>query len=321
MAVRVGFVGSGGMARAHMGTLSQMDDVKLVAFCDVQKDRAEKAAADFNGTAYTDHREMLDREGLDALYVVVPPGFHTDAETIAAKKGIHLFVEKPIAVTLGKAREIEAAIRESGVVNCVGYHWRYQDGAAAAKEKLSGRTVGMVLGYWMGGLPGVPWWRVMAESGGQMVEQTTHIFDLARYLVGDVRRVFASYALRAMSDVPNLDVPDVGTAVLEFESGAIGTISNTCVLDFGYTVGLHIVCRGLVIEVGGGARIMERDKVEEVEGKTNANQAENRVFIDAVKSGKRDAIRSDYADAVKTLAVTLACNESAATGKPVEVPR
>jgi predicted dehydrogenase len=307
------------MARAHMRTLASMDDVKMVAFCDLQKDRAESAAAEFKGTAYTDHHEMLEREKLDALYVVVPPGFHTDAEIIAARKGIHLLVEKPIAVTMDKAREIEAAIKESGVISSVAYHWRYQDGAAAAKKKLADRTVAMVLGYWMGGLPGVSWWRVMAQSGGQLVEQTTHIVDLARYLVGDVRRVCARYALRVMTDVPNLDVPDVGTAVLEFNNGAIGVISNTCCLDFGYTVGLHVICRNLVMEVGGGARIIESGKTQEIEGKTNANVAENRVFIDAVKSGKRDAIKSDYSDGVRTLAVTLAANRSAATGEPVEV--
>jgi len=319
MAVRVGFVGCGGMARAHMGTLAQMNDVTMAAFCDVQRDRAEAAASEHKGAAYADHREMLERERLDALYVVVPPGFHTDAEIMAAKKGVHLFVEKPIALTVEKAREIEAAIKQAGVISCVGYHWRYQDGAAAAKARLADRPVAMVLGYWMGGLPGVPWWRVMAQSGGQMVEQTTHIFDLARYLVGDIRRVCTAYALRAMTDVPNLDVPDVGAAVFEFANGAIGTISNTCCLDFGYTVGLHIVSRNLVMEVGGGARIVERDKVEQVESKTNANAAENRAFIDAVKSGKRNAIKSDYSDALKTLAATLAANESAATGKPVEV--
>ncbi len=319
MAVRVGFVGVGGIARAHLAALSRMDDVELVAFCDVQGDRAQAAAAEFRGAAYADHSQMLEREKLDALYVCVPPGFHTDAEIIAARSGVHLFIEKPVAVTMEKAREIEAEIKKSRVICSVGYHWRYQDSARLAREKLAGRTVAMVMGYWMGGLPGVPWWRVMAQSGGQMVEQTTHVFDLARYLVGDVKRVFATYALRTMTDVPNLDVPDVGTAVIDFANGAIGTIFNTCCLDFSYRVGLNIICRNLVVEVNGGARIMEAGRTEDIRNKTDVRLAQNRVFIDAVTSGKRDAIASDYSDAVKTLAVTLAANESAATGRPVEL--
>jgi len=319
MGVRVGFVGVGGIARAHIVALAQMDDVELVAFCDVQEDRARAAAAEFKGTAYTAHQDMLEREGLHALYVCVPPGFHTDAEIIAARKGIHLFIEKPVAVTLRKAREIEAAIKEAGVISSVGYHWRYQDSTRLAREKLADRTIAMVLGYWMGGLPGVPWWRVMAQSGGQMVEQTTHIFDLARYLAGEVRRVCAMAALRTMRDVPNLDVSDVGTVVLEFDNGAIGTISNTCCLDFGYRVGLNVICRNLVVEIDGGARILEAGRVEEVRNKTDVRVLQNRVFIDAVKSGKRDAIESNYSDAVKTLAVTLAANESVETGKVVDI--
>jgi len=319
MAIRVGFVGTGGIARAHMGPLAKMKDVKLVAFCDVQADRAQAAANDFKGAAYTDHREMLEREDLQALYVCVPPGFHTDAEIIAAKKGIHLFIEKPIELSLEKARKIEAAIEKAGVISSVGYHWRYQDSTRAAKKRLANRTIAMVLGYWMGGLPGVPWWRVMAQSGGQMVEQTTHIFDLARYLVGDVRRVCAKYALRVMTDVPNLDVPDVGSVVLEFENGAVGTISNCCCLNFGYRVELDIVCRDLVIEVGGAVRIIEAGKDEKIESKTDVRFAQNRAFIDAIKSGKREAIESDYSDALKTLAVSVGANKSAETGKPVEV--
>jgi len=318
MAIRIGFVGVGGIARGHLGALSKIEDVEVVAFCDTQGERAEAAAAQFKGTAYTDHREMLAREELQALYVCVPPGFHTDAEIIAAQKGVHLFVEKPVAVTLEKAREIEAAIKKAGVVSSVGYHWRYQDSTRVAKERLAGRTIAMVQGYWMGGLPGPPWWRVMGESGGQMVEQTTHIFDLARYLVGDVRRVFATSALRVLTDVPNLDVPDVGIAQLEFENGAIGVISNTCCLDMGYRVGLHIVCRNLVVEVDGGVRVIEPNRREEIHDQTDVRLVQNQVFIDAVKSGARAGIESDYSDAVKTLAVSLAVNESAETGQPVE---
>jgi len=90
VSVRVGFVGAGGIARAHIGALSQMEDVELGAFCDVQEDRAEDLAAAHNARAYTDHREMLEREELQALYICVPPGCHTDVDIIAASKGIHL---------------------------------------------------------------------------------------------------------------------------------------------------------------------------------------------------------------------------------------
>lgn len=320
MPVRVGFVGAGGIACAHMNVLQAVEDVRIVSVADVDADRAELAAGKFVATAYDDYRRMLESESLDALYVCVPPFAHDDQELLAAAKGIHLFVEKPVALTLDKARQVRDAIAESGVVSAVGYHWRYQSGVDRARDLLRGRVIGMALGYWMGGLPGVPWWRKMRQSGGQMVEQTTHIFDLARYLCGEVSEVYAACSTRALKDVADLDVPDVGTATLRFASGAVGTISNTCILNVPYTVGLHVVSKDLVVEIHGDLKVIRPGHTEIFTGGANPMLEENRAFIGAVKTGDASGILSTYADAVKTLAVTLACNESAATGRPVKVP-
>jgi len=319
MPVRVGFVGAGGIANAHMNALQVVEDVQIAAVCDVAKERAESAAARFVARAYGDHREMLDAEKLDALYVCVPPFAHEDQELIAASKGIHLFVEKPVAVTIEKAREIRESIRRSGIIAAVGYHWRYQSNTDRAREILQGKQIGMVLGYWLGGFPGVAWWRRMEQSGGQMVEQTTHIFDLARYLCGDVTEVYAAYANRSSKDIPEFNIHDVGAATLKFASGAIGAMSNTCLLSVPYTVGLHVIAKDLVVEIHGDLRVIEPGHTEAFTSGVNAMQEENRAFIEAVRTGNTSGIRSTYDDAVKTLAVTLACNESAATGKPVTV--
>lgn len=318
--MNVGFVGSGGIANAHMGVLQGMEEVRLAAFADPQKERAEAAAARFEGRAYSDYHEMLDKENLDAVYVCVPPHAHEEQEIIAAGKGMHLFIEKPIALSLERAREIKKAVDDAGVISCVGYHWRYNGTTQQAREILGDHPIGMVLGYWMGGMPGVSWWRAMDESGGQMVEQTTHIFDLARYLAGDVVEVYAAYATQCLQAVPNFDVSDVGTATLKFAGGAVGTVSNTCILGQGYTVGLHIAAKDLVLEVDGGSLKVIRPGRTEIIGNTvNAFQAENQAFINAIRTGDTSGIRSDYEDAMRTLAVTLAANESARTGKPVRL--
>ncbi len=319
MPVKVGFVGAGGIANAHMNVLQAVDDVQVVAVSDVDQDRAESAAARFVAKAYSDYREMLDSERLDALYVCVPPFAHEEQELLAAARGIHLFVEKPVAVNLAKAQEVRAAIAKHKIISAVGYHWRYQSNTDRAREILQGRRIGMVLGYWMGGFPQVAWWRRMEQSGGQMVEQTTHIFDLARYLCGDVREVFAAYANRDSRDTPAFNIHDVGTATLKFASGVVGTVSNTSLLAVPYTVGLHVVAKDLVLEIHGDLRVIEPGHTEIFTGGVNAMLEENRAFIEAVKTGDASGIRSTYDDAVKTLATTLACNESAETGKPVTV--
>ena len=319
MAVRVGFIGCGGMANGHFRSLSTLDNVERVAFCDVNLDRAKQSAGEYGGKPYSDYHEMLDTEKPDAVYIVVPPGFHNTIEVDVAERKIPFFIEKPIALSNDTTSRVQEVIQKNDLITAVGYHWRYQSGTDHAKEVLKGKTIGMALGYWMGGFPGVSWWRRMDQSGGQFVEQTTHIVDLARYLVGDVKRVYAAAALRDMHDVENMDVPDVGTATLEFESGAVGTINNTCMLGVGGPVSLHIVGRDLWLEVGGKLKIRDKDG-ERVEGEDlNPTVREDKAFIKAVETGDRSEIRSDYADGAKTLAVTLAINQSFQSRQPVDL--
>jgi myo-inositol 2-dehydrogenase/D-chiro-inositol 1-dehydrogenase len=323
MPVRVGFVGCGGMAGGHINNWAQMkergEDVELAAFCDVDRSRAETQANRFGARAYDDFKVMLEKEALQAVYVVVPPHAHVGAEIMAAQKGCAVFVEKPVSNSLETAQRIQAAIEKAGVVNSVGYHWRYQESTDAGRAALEGKTIGMVMGYWMGGLPGVGWWRRLEQSGGQFVEQTTHIFDLARYVAGDVEEVYASAATRALQDVENLNVTDVGAAVLKFKSGAIGTIHNTCLLKMGYNTGLTVVTPDLVVELMGGCKLIEPGKRTEISSRNDPYKTEDQVFLDAVRTGNSSAIRSNYADGVKSLEVSLAVNQSYQTGKPVKV--
>jgi len=317
MPVRVGFLGAGGMASTHMNALQAVEDVRISAVADIVRERAEAAASRFLARAYPDLDEMLSGEKLDALYVCVPPFAHADHELTAINRGLHLFVEKPVALGLDPAREVRDAVEARGVVSAVGYHWRYQSNTDRAIEILKGRTIAMISGYWMGGFPQVSWWRRMDESGGQMVEQATHIFDLARFLCGEIVEVFSYQANRTMTRVPDFDIADVGVAAVRFESGIVGTISNTCILDVPYRVGLHIVAENLVLEIHGDLKVIEPGHTETFTGGCNPILEENRAFIEAIRSGDSSAIRSTYADAVKTLAATLACNESAMTGRAV----
>lgn len=319
MPVNVGFIGVGSIAGAHIASLSQMEDVSIVAFTDVEIARARDAAAKHGGNAYADCREMYDSEKLDAVYICVPPHAHSGQEILAAERGIHLFVEKPVGLSLDEAKRTRKAIDRSGVISSVGYHWRYRLGSARAKELLATRDTGMVLGYWMGGFAEVAWWRRYGQSGGQMVEQMTHIVDLARYLCGEIKEIYAAYAVRALSEVPDLSISDVGTCTAKFEDGSVGSFSNTCILGIPYTVGLHVVCKDLVVEIAGETIIRQPGITETVTDLCSPHHSACEAFIVAVRTGNRSGIRSSYSDAVRTLAVTLAANESASTGVPVQV--
>lgn len=321
MTVRVGFIGAGGIAGTHMKALSQISDAQLVAFCDADAKRAEQAAGNYGGAAYTDFRQMLDSEKLDAVYICVPPHAHVGQEEELAGRGIPFLVEKPIANSMEKARAVQAEVERANLLTSVGYHWRYMTYTQLAKERLAGKTIGMALGYWMGGMPGVDWWRRKEQSGGQIVEQTTHIIDLARYLCGEIDEVYAAMGTRALHEVENFTCDDVGTMTVKFSGGAVGSISNTCLMKgFGYTVGLHVVTPDVVVEVDGSQfRALQAGREEIVRSGNNAYLEEDQAFIRAIQTGDPTHVRSSYGDAVRSLAVSLAANRSAETGAPVAV--
>src|SRR5574340_70276 len=319
--VRVGFVGTGGIASGlHMPQLKEIEAVEFAALCDTQRARAEEASQKFGGNVYSDHHEMLEREQLDALYVCLPPNAHTDAEIIAAQKGLHLFVEKPIVMTMEQGKEIAKAIKKAKIISCVGYQLRYTPAAIAAPDYLQGKTIAMVAGTRWGGVAGGTdhWWRVMERSGGMLHEQATHNVDLMRYLAGDITEVCARFSLNALKDVENLDIPDAQVVLLKFKNGATGYFSASCALTKGGgQSSLDVVMKDVLLRYGSEVKLSpaEAGTVELPPQGMNIDQA----FIHAIRTGDRSVIRSDYFDALKTTEVTLGATKSAETGKPVKM--
>ena len=316
MTVKIGFVGTGGIANHHMRTLSEIPTAAMVAFCDVVEEKAVTAATTYGGKAYTCYEEMYDSEALDAVYICLPPFAHDRQELAAIERDLPIFVEKPVATTMAKAREIESALAAKNLISGVGYHWRYMDTTEKAIALIGDQPVGFALGAWMGGMPGVSWWRVMAESGGQMVEQTTHIFDLARYLLGDVAEVHAMGRTGLMEDVENYAVHDASVTNLRFKSGAVASITSACMLSAGHHVGLELFLKDQALRIVGQHLTIETpDGTEVVELGNNPTRAEDQTFLQAVQSGDASAIRCDYAEAVKSLELTIAATQSAQEGR------
>jgi len=320
MPVRIGFIGTGAIAQNHLQTLSENSDAQLVAYCDLDVERAKTAAEEYGGSAYRDFEKMLDGEELDALVICTPPFAHGDIELAACEQGLHMLIEKPVARDTDMALPIRDAIQEAGIVTLVAYKYRWEDHVHKGREMLADKTIGLVFGNFWVGTPGVGWWRVKNKSGGQMVEQATHIVDMARFMVGDVQRVQAFGTLQAMNKVyPDFDVWDVTVANLEFAGGAVGTISCTCLSENWGQSSLRVIAREVMVNVRGGEGItwVDQEGEGEYERQINGYQRESEVFVEAVKTGDRSEIYSDYADAVRTLSVTEATNLSIENGGEV----
>ncbi|TDG00342.1 Gfo/Idh/MocA family protein [Paenibacillus piri] len=322
MSLKIGFVGTGSFTRFHCDLLAKMDGVQVAAFCATSLDKAEKAAAGWNGAgAYDSVASMLDSQRLDAVYVCVPPMAHGEIEMTLIERGIPFFVEKPLGLDIELPAQIADKLAARKLITSVGYHFRYMDSTQRALELLQQRKVGMALGYWMGSMPKVGWWRRQDGSGGQFIEQTSHIVDLMRYLIGDVEEVYAAYASRVMHEVEEgVTVPDVGTVTFKLASGAVATISNACMLPGNGPTGLQIYTnQGLLELTRDSLKDAGKSTISEYKNEHNPYVREHEAFLHAVRTGDASRILSPYADSLKTQAVTAAAARSAATGQPVRV--
>lgn len=316
---RIGFIGTGGIARRHFEILSTFEDVNLVAFCDPQVDRAKEAAFRFGAKAFSNFSELLLDQEIDAAYVCVPPFAHGDIERELIARRLPFFVEKPLTLDLSLATELAAEVVDTGLITAVGYHWRYLDIVEEARNRLDDNPAQLLSGYWLDQTPPPQWWWKKQSSGGQMVEQATHIIDLARYLAGDVTRVFGQTTHRSRNDYPELDVATASTASLTFASGAIGNIASTCALRWGHRIGLNLFCDGLAIELTDRDIMVDIGQGRPVRcAQGDPVWLQDRTFLDAVRGGDNQ-IRCPYQEALSTHRIALAIARSAETGLPVEL--
>lgn len=317
MAVRrVGMVGAGGVAQRHARVLAGFADVHIAGVTDVVAEAAERLAGQHGAPVFDDVPALLSA-GLDAVYVCVPPFAHGPAERAVIEAGIPLFVEKPISLEIGKAREIAAFIAERDLLTGVGHHWRYLAIVEQARDLLGDRPVRLVTGAWLDKVPPVAWWPHLDRSGGPVVEQAAHVLDLARHLVGEVSEVSA-LGNGTPPPVDGADVDGATVATLRFADGAVGTLAATCVLGWKQRAGLEIFADGLYLGVTENELIVrDADGERAVPGDPEAARvAVDRAFIDAV-AGDGDDVRVPYGEALRTHTLALAIAESAATGRPV----
>jgi predicted dehydrogenase len=295
-------------------TLLAMDGVEVAGVADPALDRAGELAELAGAAAYPSHLELLAAEHLDALYVCVPPFAHGPPELAAIEAGLPLFVEKPVAIDQATAAGIAAALAGRPLVTCTGYHWRWLDIFDRAADLLAERPARLVQCAWLDKVPPPAWWPRRDGSGGQVIEQTTHVLDSARALAGEVAEVHAFGARQA-----DAEIHDVSVANLRFASGAVGTVVSSCLLPRLQRAGVQVVADGISLELS------ETELVVEADGRCDAWTAEgsarprpDRDFVAAVRGGE-DRVRVPWPEAYRTHLLACAITRSADEGRPLRL--
>jgi predicted dehydrogenase len=277
-----------------------MDGIEVVGFVDVVPKAAAQAAAKWGGKAYDSIDTLLDEGAPQAVWICVPPFAHGEVELACIRRGVALYIEKPIGTDTAGPQAVAEAIAQTGALVNVGYYWRCIEVMPRLKTLLAETPPRLVRAAWHGLTPPAPWWGVQSRSGGQMVEQATHLADTMRWLLGeaDVRYATASHTTRP--EFPDLDVATVTAAALDF-SGIPALVSATCVLGNTTDANIEFYCDGRKITLS-----RTELTIETLDGKATEELGgdplvlADRAFIEAVQTGDAGILPCSYADAMRT---------------------
>ena len=193
--VRVGIIGCGGIANGkHMPSLKKLENVRMVAFCDIIEEKA-KAAAEKYGTpdakVYTDYKELLKDGSIEVVHVLTPNKEHSFISIDAMRAGKHVMCEKPMAKTAIEAREMVRVAKETGKKLSIGYQSRQKQASIFAKKYIDDGALGEI--YYANTYAirrrGTPNWGVFLneeeQGGGPIIDIATHSLDLTLYLMNN----------------------------------------------------------------------------------------------------------------------------------------
>jgi predicted dehydrogenase len=320
--VRVGIVGTGWIGQRHLESLAQMDGVRVVGVCDIDRAKAEAQAGRWGLPVFDDYSHMLAEAQPEAVVICTPPTVRLELVQAAAELGIHCFIEKPPAKTLAAAREVQAVLDASGVINSVGFMYRYCKAVDRLRELIAGRRVALVHSRLLCALamdPNWPrWFFDKQRSGGPIIDQAIHSLDLSRYILGEVAEVAGFGGNLTVPKGGDFTVEDSHTLALRYSSGVLQNhchswaypdyVSTMEFLSDELHLHLDVVNSRVHGRVGGA-------KVSYEYAGDNAYRTELEAFVAAVRQGRPDLVRSTYADAVQTLQLTLAAYDA------VDAPR
>jgi predicted dehydrogenase len=320
--IPLAFIGAGRMSNLHAEHLQNEGGVRIVAASDPAPDRAAAFCARWGGTAYLDHQELLARESPAAIYICTPTPSHAALGLDCLASGAALFVEKPLDLDLAAARHFVATAEAKGVLAMTAFQWRYTDAYRRAEELIAREPVALVNLRWYWTRPPLRWMWNRGIAGGQLVDQSIHLVDVSRGLVGEVATVYAAYNSRQVNHEPEFDNWDGYAVTLQYAGGAVGVSAGTYGLfpEIQEPPRADIALRDRLVRVTDKGLLLFTPKgVEEWPNPEPLHRPLNRAFLAAVRSGDAGHIRSTLREGLLSTAVTLAANRSAVTGAPVDV--
>ena len=328
--IRTLIIGLGRIGKIHLGNLQAIDEVEIVGICDPTDEAkvfSNKAGLTFYQKDFTD---VAGEVQADAIVICSPTDTHAKYVSIAAKKGIDVFCEKPLDLSLEKVKQVLKTVNESKIKLMLGFNRRFDGEFQSVKEKIVKGHIGDIHTIKITSRdPSPPPINYIKSSGGMFLDMTIHDFDMIRYLTN--KKIVEVYAKGDALVNPEIaKAGDIDTAIinLTFEDGSMAVIDNCRKAVYGYDQRVEVF--------GSKGMVQSKNKFDKytltysengvtsalpqhffLERYADAYKKEINHFIDCIRHKKTPEV-SGF-DGLMSLVLGLCAKESLNCNKPVLV--
>ena len=328
--IRTLIIGLGRIGKIHLGNLQAIDEVEIIGICDPTDEAkvfSNKAGLTFYQKDFTD---VAGEVQADAIVICSPTDTHANYVSIAAKKGIDVFCEKPLDLSLEKVKQVLKTVNESKIKLMLGFNRRFDSEFQSVKEKIVKGHIGDIHTIKITSRdPSPPPINYIKSSGGMFLDMTIHDFDMIRYLTN--KKIVEVYAKGDALVNPEIaKAGDIDTAIinLTFEDGSMAVIDNCRKAVYGYDQRVEVF--------GSKGMVQSKNKFDKytltysengvtsalpqhffLERYADAYKKEINHFIDCIRHKKTPDV-SGF-DGLMSLVLGLCAKESLNCNKPVLV--
>jgi myo-inositol 2-dehydrogenase/D-chiro-inositol 1-dehydrogenase len=318
--IRIGIMGAGYIAGVHASVLAREKRAQLTAVYDVDAQAAEALARAHNATAVATTLELLER--CDAVYITTPNTQHVSLAIASIETGKHVFCEKPLATSVPDAERVYKQATESGGVFQVGHNRRFapvyatlrrmirEGGAAPHSAHVKMNRGELVSPEWVGD---------PAVTGGFLYETTIHMFDMLRFLFGEVAR------LDAVGSAHEYPETDDFSLLLRFESGVHASMCSSADASWLFPFErVEVFCHHRTIVTREMESLTDSSGLEGRHTTHSFHQLskeekwgyaqEDRAFVDSILTGAPAAVTAE--DGYKAVELVDACYSAVRSGEP-----
>lgn len=324
--LRIGVVSFEHMhAQSYTQELVKYPEVTLVGIADENEKRGREMAATFKTNYYQGYESLLEQQ-LDGVVICTNNRDHAKVSIAAAKKGIHILVEKPFATTIADAHAMLEAAREANVQIMNAFPMRFNPNVIAAKKKIDAGLIGQVLTITSinhGKIPGGWFIDPALSGGGAVMDHTVHLGDLIRWFTGsEIKSVFCESG----ELLHHKGIDDTGLVMIELNNGVSATIDCSWAHHTNYPiwaqVDMQIIGTKGVIELKAFAQVLHLDdqanqRFEDIGWNETGDEGLIKEFVQVCATGKTPLVTG--LDGLRALEIALASYESSRTNEVVSL--